>query len=199
MQPESTMLRFIQLLPNASPDGNFLLKDLPGSGNRIDILCRDLAACFSWGPRTWSKENLELVAVIANSKVLVFSNPDDVILEGEVAWATVIRDSLKGDPPDCVKVSDGSTEDIILSYSNPPKSILWVLDEAGPHISSDLLEESVTQNSFMLGDHNGFDSQTETLMYRYSLPKVSLGKKSYLSSHCVASIISEFERLENAR
>ncbi len=98
-----------------------------------------------------------------------------------------------------MKVSEVSTEDIIMKYSNSPRSKLWIMDEAGSHISTVLSEESITQNSFMLGDHKGFDSHTETLMSRYSLPKVSLGKKSYLSSHCVASIISEFERSENAR
>jgi tRNA (pseudouridine54-N1)-methyltransferase len=199
MQPESTMLRFIQLLPNASPRGDFLLRDLPGSGKRIDVLCRDLAACFSWGTKTWLKDDLELVAVIADSKMLVFSNPKEDAPEGEVAWATVIRDSLKDNPPNYVRVADGSTKNVILRYNNPPKSMLWVLDETGSHISTVLQEESVTQNSFMLGDHRGFDSQTENLMSRYSLPKISLGKKSYLSSHCVASIISEFERSENVR
>ena len=194
MQPETTMLRFIQLLPHVSPEGNFLLKDLPGSGNRIDILCRALAACFSWGPKTWDKQNLELVAMIADSRILVFRSPGDETPESEVAWATAIQNSLRDEPPEYVAVSEGSTEDIVLRYNRPPNEKLWVLDETGVHISAVLLEESVTQNSFMLGDYRGFDSQTETLMSKYALTKVSLGKKSYLSSHCVASIISEFER-----
>ncbi|MFW9812129.1 MAG: hypothetical protein ACFFF9_06670 [Candidatus Thorarchaeota archaeon] len=199
MQPETTMLRFIQLLPNASPQGKFLLKDLPGSGKRIDILCRDLEACFSWGPRTWGKDSLEFVAVIADSRIIVFNNPSDAAPESEVSWATVIRNSLNDNPPRYVKVLNGSTEDIILKYCNPHISNLWVLDESGSHISSVRFVRSATQNSFMLGDHKGFDFQTENLLSRYSVPKVSLGKKSYLSSHCVASIISEFERSKNAR
>ena len=194
MQPESTMLRFIQLLPDVSPLGKFLLKDLPGSGKRIDILCRDLAACFSWGPTSWPKENLELVAVIADSKILVFSNPEDNPPQSEVDWAVVIRDSLKEQPPKYVKSLDGSLEDVIIRYNKPPESMLWILEETGSHISTITTEESVTQNSFMLGDHKGFNSQTESLLSRHSLPRVSLGKKSYLSSHCVASLISEFER-----
>ena len=189
------MLRFIQLLPQASPKGDFLLKDLPGSGKRIDILCRDLAACFSWGPISWPKERLELVAIIADSRVLVFENPEEEPPQSEGEWASVIKNSLGNQPPDYVKVSEGSLEDIILQYNNPPMSKLWILEEEGVNISTIDAKHSVTQNSFMLGDHRGFDSQTESLLARYSLPRVSLGKKSYLSSHCVASIISEFERL----
>jgi tRNA (pseudouridine54-N1)-methyltransferase len=194
MQPESTMLRFIQLLPNASTLGDFLLKDLPGSGKRVDILCRDLAACFSWGPTTWPKENLEFVAIIANSQILTFENPSTEIPQSEVEWASVIRDALREQTTNYVKVTEGSVEDSIQKYNNPPKSKLWVLEETGSHISAITSDDSVTQNSFMLGDHKGFELQTEELLSRYSLPRVSLGKKSYLSSHCVASIISEFER-----
>jgi tRNA (pseudouridine54-N1)-methyltransferase len=199
MQPESTMLRFIQLLPDASPIGDFLLKDLPGSGKRIDILCRDLAACFSWSPMTWPKENLELVAVIADSRILTFRNPEEETPQSEVEWATVVSSSLKEQPLDYVTVSEGSLEDIINQYNTQPKSTLWVLEESGTHISILGPKLSTTQNSFMLGDHRGFNSQTESLLSRYSLPRVSLGKKSYLSSHCVASIISEFERSQHAQ
>ncbi|MGY5864296.1 MAG: hypothetical protein RTV41_06805 [Candidatus Thorarchaeota archaeon] len=199
MQPESTLLRFIQLLPQASLKGNFLLKDLPGSGKRIDILCRDLAACFTWGSISWPKERLELVVIIADSRILVFENPEEETPQSESEWASVIKNSLREQPPDYVKVSEGSLEDIIRQYNNPPMSKLWILDETGVHISAIETTHSVTQNSFMLGDNRGFDSQTESLMLRYSLPRVSLGKKSYLSSHCVASIISEFERLSHVR
>lgn len=194
MQPESIMLRFIQLLPEVSLKGDFLLKDLPGSGKRIDVLCRDLAACFSWGPMSWPKESLELVAIFSDSCILTFNHPGKETPQSEVEWATIIRDSLREQPPDYVRVSDGSLEEIVNRFHKPFKSLLWVLEETGSHISTICVKLSSTQNSFMLGDHRGFNSQTENLFSRYSLPRVSLGKKSYLSSHCVASIISEFER-----
>ncbi|TET07045.1 MAG: hypothetical protein E3J86_14315 [Candidatus Thorarchaeota archaeon] len=197
MQPGSAMLRFIQLLPQVSPKGDFILKDLPGSGKRIDILCRDLAACFSWGPITWLKASLELIAIIADTTILTFRHPGDEIPQNEVGWALVIRNSLREQPPEWVSVSNGSVEEIIKMYSNPPESTLWVLDEKGSHVSEIETKLHITQNSFMLGNHKGFNSQTEELIAKYKLPRVSLGKKSYLSSHCVASIISEFERSEN--
>ncbi|MHA1943007.1 MAG: hypothetical protein ACW96M_01295 [Candidatus Thorarchaeota archaeon] len=197
MQPGSTILRFVQLLPEALPDGDFLLKDLPSSGKRIDIVCRDLAACFVWGPKTWPKERIELVMIIADSRILTFTFPGDDAPQSEVEWATVIRNSLKDQPPDYAQTSDGSLEDVIKKYSKPPESVLWVLDEEGADISTIKTNLSTTQNSFMLGDHRGFNSQIESLISEYTLPRISLGKKSYLSSHCVASIISEYERSEN--
>ncbi len=187
------MLRFIQILPNVSISGDFILKDLPGSGKRIDVLCRVLSACFAWGPSKWDKHRIELLAVIGDSIILRIQNPEQKTPTGERAWAQILKDSLKGNPPEYVQVYDGNLESIIIDLNKPPKSIIWILHEEG----EDLKEQDIsmeTDNSFMLGDHQGFNSQTEELTSKYALRKVSLGKTSYLSSHCVAHIISEFER-----
>lgn len=193
--PESTMLRFVQVLPQVSPLGDFLLKDIPGSGKRIDVLCRDLAACFSWGPISWSMSDLEMIAVIGNTKILTFSDPQDQIPNGEVGWASVIRDSLREKPPNYVDVSGETLEDVIKRLNQAGDSKLWVLDEEGTSLFDIQTFSPVTQNSFMLGDHKGFDSQTESTISQYNIQRISLGKKSYLSSHCLAAIISEFERM----
>lgn len=191
----STMIRFVQILPEVSEKGDFLLKDLPGSGKRIDLLSRDLAACFDWGPTVWSKSHLELIAVVGDSKILRFNNPGEDIPLGERAWAELIQESLKGNPPKFVQVADGELEDVIQEYNKPPKSTIWVLYETGSLIDRCKFNISEAQNSFMLGDHRGFDSKTEELISKYKIGKVSLGKISYLSSHCVVSIISQFERM----
>jgi tRNA pseudouridine-54 N-methylase len=136
MQPESIMLRFIQLLPQASLSGNFLLKDLPGSGKRIDVLCRDLAACFSWGPKSWPKESVELIAIISNSRILTFNYPGKETPHSEVEWASIIKDSLMDNPPDYVNTTDGSLEETIIKFHKPVESSLWVLEENGSHIST---------------------------------------------------------------
>jgi tRNA (pseudouridine54-N1)-methyltransferase len=193
--PESTMLRFVQILPQVSPEGEFLLKDLPGSGKRIDVLCRDLAACFSWGPIFWSLASLEMIAVIGNTKIMTFINPQDELPSGEMGWASVIRDSLREKPPNYVDISEGTLEDVIIRLNLARDSKLWVLDEQGTNLFDPHVVRPFTQNSFMLGNHRGFDSQTESIMSQYNIDRISLGKKSYLSSHCLAAIISEFERM----
>lgn len=193
--PESPMLRFVQILPQVSPKGDFLLKDLPGSGKRIDVLCRNLAACFDWGPTSWSKSHLEMIAVIGNVKILTFSDPQDQTPRGEVGWASIIRDSLMEQPPRFVDVSDGTLEDVIKELNQSKNSNLWVLDEEGVNLSDIEEIHPVTQNSFMLGDHRGFDSETEGIISQYTIQRISLGEKSYLGSHCLAAIISEFERM----
>lgn len=192
---DTTMLRFIQLLPDVPVEGNFNLKDLPGTGRRIDVLCRDLAACFDWGPLTWPKEQLELVTLLSNRLVLRFHTPVQTIPKGEIAWASVMRDALRGNPPDFISISHNNLESLIGEYNRPPENNLWILHERGEPFFDQITKFSRTQNSFMLGDHRGFDSQTEECFIEHALRKVSLGNISYLSSHCVVSIISKFERM----
>ena len=192
--PHSTTLRFIQILPDVSPSGDFILKDLPGSGKRIDVLCRVLSSCFEWAPNTWQKEALEVIAVIGDSVILRFRFPKENLPSGERSWAQVLKDSLKGNSPDYIQVSEGNLERVIREFDSSDSSNLWLLHEEGDELNLQEIAISGSDNSFMLGNHRGFNSQTEELISKFALRKVSLGNISYLSSHCVARIISEFER-----
>jgi len=188
------MLRFIQILPNAATTGDFILKDLPGSGKRIDVLCRVLSACFEWASSIWKKEGIEVIAVIGDSVILRFQFPTEVLPSGENAWAQLLKEVLKGNLPNYVQKSEGNLDSVIREFNNSSSSNLWVLHEEGEKLDLQEIAISGSDNSFMLGDHRGFNSQAEKLISKFALRKVSLGDISYLSSHCVAHIISEFER-----
>ena len=189
------MLRFIQLLPNIPPRGDFLLKDLPGSGKRIDVLCRDLAACFEWGPKNWPSSQLELIALFSDEVILAFRRPTEDMPTGEAEWAMAIKRALEGDPPNYIATAECNLESLVKDLNKPPDKLLWVLHEEGKHLNEWKIEVFGTQNSFMLGDYRGFDAQTDELISKYNLNRVSLGKTSYLSSHCLAVVISKFERM----
>lgn len=193
--PDSTLLRFIQLLPNVPPRADFLLQDLPGSGKRIDVLCRDLSACFDWAPISWRKDRLEVVAVLQEHTMITFHQELDRDSHGEVAWASIIQAVLRGERVDGVKLEKRTLEDLIRDIERTDSSEIYVLDEKGASLRKTLDSRIFTQNSFMLGNHRGFDLQTEELIQKHKLKRVSLGQRSYLSSHCIAAIISYFERM----
>jgi len=195
MAQPTGLLRFIQILPQSSTDGKFLLRDLPGSGKRIDILCRCLAACFDWGPSTWQKSQLELTALIGNEVVLTFHHPGGDYVKGEPQWGSIIRDALKGNLSDGVSIKHSSLPDFIAEMLESAGSRLWVLEEDGIPISSGIGKDQASQSSFIVGDHRGFDSGTQRVIDNCNIPSVSLGATSYLSSHCIAAVISEFERM----
>ena len=194
MQPTG-LLRFIQVLPQSSTEGKFLLRDLPGSGKRIDILCRGLAACFDWGPSAWPKSQLELTAVIGNEVILTFHHPGGDYVKGEPQWGSIIRDALKGHLSDNVIIVHSSLHDFITELQESAGSLLWVLEEDGMPISSCIGKDQASRSSFIVGDHRGFDSGTQRVIDNCNIPSVSLGAASYLSSHCIAAVISEFERM----
>lgn len=195
MSVSTGLLRFIQLLPKMSTTGDFLLKDLPGSGKRVDMLCRNLEACFEWGPISWSKDALKFTAVIGDEVTLSFSYPGQNLPKSETEWALVIRDSLKGNPPEYVQADTMDLKGLIDLLQKESSSHLWVLDENGIPLEKEDRLDSTAPNSFMLGDHQGYDSKAEQLFESYCLRRLSLGKASYLSSHCVAAIISNLERM----
>lgn len=193
MSPSTELLRFILLMPDLLITDDFTLRDLPGSGKRIDILCRTLAACFDWGPEIWPKEKLELMAVLSNQITLQFRLPQKMPIS-EVEWAIDIRDALNGNPPEYVNVSELDLHKIILHIKSEGGHI-WVLEERGTpfQIVQDIMP--MIKNSFMLGNHKGFDEDSLRVIKEHNLKTISLGKTSYLGSHCVAAVIARMEML----
>ncbi len=187
------LLRFILVMPETPISGDFILKDLPSSGKRIDILCRTLAACFDWAPEIWPKEKLEVMAVLMNSITLKFRMPPRLPLN-EVEWASDIQRSLRGSPPEYITISHEDLNEAI-SHIKTEGGQIWVLEENGKpmHIVRSL--KPAVKNSFMLGDHKGFDEYSAGLIKEHNLKTISLGKTSYLGSHCVAAVIARMERL----
>ncbi len=192
---EPTRLRFIQLLPKVPPRADFLLRDLPGSGHRIDVLCRDLAACFEWGPASWERSSIELVAVLQGGTTITFNHYDKRDAMGEVGWAQLIQDALMMRSVEGIKVTLQTLENLLEEIMSTRNSEVFMLHEAGGPFQEVVETCRATQNSFMLGDHRGFDSQTEEILTSYGVKRVSLGERSYLSSHCISAIISRFERM----
>jgi tRNA pseudouridine-54 N-methylase len=194
MTENSGVLRFIQLLPDTPPTTNFSSKDLPGSGKRIDILCRVLAAGFDWSPSIIAKTKIEVMAVFSNEVALTVSDPRDDMPVGEVAWVNAILEALRDNPPEYIKIESIELQEILDRLLHEIGSRIVALDEKGDPIVPTFFENKNAQNSFMLGDHRGFDSESLRIIRNKDIQQRSLGEKSYLSSHCVAALISKFER-----
>ncbi|MGV9170629.1 MAG: hypothetical protein ACOC38_11895 [Promethearchaeia archaeon] len=193
--PISIFLRFVLTFPGISTNGEFLLRDLPGSGDRMDVLCRCLSACFGWGPTIVPTKEIELRAILSNSLTLVFSSPENPAKMGETDWARGIRDALKGNPPEYISVLDLDLEENIKDLIDNPSSHLWLLHEKGEN--SIQMWKAALQNSFILGPHKGYDSHALKVARDYGIPQLSVGPLPYLGSHCIASVITEAERMKN--
>jgi tRNA pseudouridine-54 N-methylase len=195
MMDQVEYLRFILHLPEISEEGNFLLKDLPGSGKRIDVLCRSLAVCFDWGPSKLDKSYLEVFALVGKSSCLRIRNPDTEMPRGEVWWASAIKDALTGSSLPFISIENLSLEDVVEEVLETDGDRLWVLDEAGSESVKGNLSRSNAQNSFIIGGYRGFNSEALTIFEDHSIYRLTLGTTSYLTSHCIAAIISMYEEM----
>ncbi len=158
----------------------------------MDILCRSLAACFDWGPTTWPKSTLEFVALISDRISLRFRDPGEALPRGEVEWAEVIKRALGDSDIDFGRRERAGLPQLLAEFN---QGHVWALDETGQPFEEIEIMDPHDQNTFIVGDHHGFDSQTQRMLNDHSIYRISIGKTSYLSSHCVAAVISKFERM----
>lgn len=189
-----TGLRFVGIYSTISADAEFSMKDLPGSGRRVDVLCRSLEACFDWAAESLNAAIIEYVAVLEDETVLRFTNPGDAEGKGETWWAGHIRNSLKNNPPPFVRVMKITFETLLQDLRKERNQQIFVLEEEGRPLRTRMLEQASPQYSFILGDHRGFSERTRSVFHSFDIPPISLGPKSYLGSHSVAAVISELER-----
>jgi tRNA pseudouridine-54 N-methylase len=194
MAKQPGLLRFVLVFPTLPVSGQFHTKDLPGSGKRIDVLCRSLASCFDWGPTTWPKEKLQVAAIIGNQVILEIGYPDTKIPHGEVSWAMEVRQALNGNPSSYIEVKEMGLADYIDEILSAPNSKVWALDETGSDITDASGFDDTSNHSMLIGDHKGYNEETLAILANRSIYRISLGKTSYLGSHCIAAIIGLLER-----
>ncbi len=187
-------IQFLMSYPDIPTDGKLILKDLPGSGKRIDVLCRCLASGFDWGIADLERIRIEFAVFLKDDITLFFSKPKEEGTRGEVWWARQIQNALQGNPPNFIRVTDKNLREHITDLLQRNYKI-FALDEDGEELD-EAVDVGSAQYSFMLGNHRGFDKIAQKVIREHQLPSVSLGTRSYLGSHCVATIISKFELSE---
>lgn len=195
MTNQPGLLRFVLVFPTIPTSGQFHTKDLPGSGKRIDVLCRSLAASFEWGPTTWSRENIQVAAIIGDQVTLEIGHPNLQGPQGEVAWAFDIKLALNGRPPSYIEIKDMGLADYIDSIASEPNSKIWALEETGDYIAEVSGFDATFNNSILIGDQKGYNRESQAVIADRSIYRISLGKTSYLGSHCIAAIIGLLERM----
>ena len=135
---------------------------------------------------------LEFVAVIADNTTLRIRDPGESLPRGEVQWADTIRRALAESDIDFGQCQRLGLSDILAELH---QGHVWALEETGEPFGENRITNPHGENTFIIGDHRGFDFQTQRILEDHSIYRLSIGNTSYLSSHCVAAIISKFESL----
>ncbi len=194
----SVVRTFIIKANKAHTRADFSLKDLPGTSGRIDLLCRSLNSAFllSHGFRKNIRVWLNLNGPPNPPKTIRFEgseikpktiNPDEISLAKIIIKALKVGEGIKEPAKEYpvlpgVYVSNLRFEDIIRRTIK--NSALYYLHEEGKPIERINFKGNV---AFVLGDHEGLAREDEAFLEGIA-EKVSVGKKSYLTSHVIAYV-----------
>lgn len=192
------MRRFVVIGHKAASAPGFSLKDLPGTGGRLDILARCVGNAFlvSHGLRA----DVELAtlhlgppsppkAVWMQAARLKHLNPDErttaTLLEkalGAPTTGPVWQPATPG-----VQVAVRTLAELLDEWRDP----LFVLHEDGEDVARADLPARAT---FVLGDHLGFTAEEEALLAARGAARVSLGPVSLQADQCVTALHNHLDR-----
>ena len=178
---------YVKSRAKTSPDIN--LKDLPGSAGRLDIVARCINAAFwlSYGIRKnvifhtilHGEPNAPVYIRLEGEKLRKVS-PDErsiAIFIGKALKKFDEKHEVESTPG--IFVARKSFEELL--EENRDKNF-YLLDENGEDISN----VEIKTPFFLLGDNVDMSPEEKKLALDYGAKLVSLDKKSYLSSHCIA-------------
>jgi tRNA (pseudouridine54-N1)-methyltransferase len=177
---------------SARTEGDFSLNDLPGSGGRMDILCRCVNASFflSHDLRRDVTCYLVLCGGPAGPKTVRFSgdvlrslSPDErsagaLIKKAlEMVCGSEFRESAAG-----VFVRKGGLERLMTEHP------FAVLDEKG----TDIRTGESLPDCYLLSDHQNFSEQEESLTA--GCPRYSVGPECLHADHTITVLQNELDR-----
>ena len=176
----------------ARTDGVFSLNDLPGSGGRMDVLCRCVNASLflSHDLRRDTDCYLVLCGEPAGPKTVRFSgstvrslSPDERSAGALIKKAldlpvgSEFRDAAPG-----ISVRKGG----LLRLMN--EHTFGVLDEKG----SDIRSAGTLPGAFVLSDHLNFTQEEESLLHE--CPRYSVGPACLHADHAITVVHNELDR-----
>jgi tRNA (pseudouridine54-N1)-methyltransferase len=176
----------------ARTDGNFSINDLPGSGGRMDVLCRCVNASLflSHDLRRDVDCYLVLLGVPSGPKTVKFSgqsvrslSPDERSAAAlikkviDVPCGSEFREAAEG-----VSIRKGGLERLT---RNLP---FGVLDETG----EDIRVAKELPGAFLLSDHLNF-TEAENELVR-DCPRYSVGPKCLHADHTITVVHNELDR-----
>ncbi len=189
------MRRFVILGHKVPLDGGFTLNDLPGSGGRIDVLCRAIGASLfiSHGMR----RDVETVLLIQNA--IQIRIPGDRVRHlnpDERSTAALLQRALQGASPDEAQTTPGLfaspftlQQCLDRLYQLDAKPV--VLHEHGIPFESFRVPE---HPAFILSDHLDFTEEEEGTLA--DLERVSLGPTPLHTSQCITIVHYLLDRQE---
>ncbi|HMF29914.1 MAG TPA: hypothetical protein VKK79_00760 [Candidatus Lokiarchaeia archaeon] len=164
------------------------LKDLTVAGKRVDVICRAALAALWWGETLL--QHVTFIAAFKHHAALFIegtSLPASEFPRTELRLAHLLREVFAGrETLVGINFVDKTFGEIIRELLDEG-TLVWWLDEEGPLVEN--LFAPGQAIAFVLGDHVGM-SEEFLAEFATTLPRVSLGPRSYLGSACIQLVLS---------
>lgn len=186
------MTSFAIIGHRARTDGGFSINDLPGSGGRMDVLCRcvNTSLFLSHDLRRDAECYLILCGEPAGPKTVKFSgslvrslSPDERSAAAlikkviDTPCGSEFREGAQG-----VFIRNGGLERLMT------EQVFGVLDEKG----TDIRKAECLPDAFLLSDHLNFSEAEETMIQ--NCPRFSVGPKCLHADHTITLVHNELDR-----
>lgn len=197
-------LTFILDAPRCRTTDDFLIRDVPGTSGRLDVVCRILAATFHTAPQL--NPHLCFLAILGgppNPPILlrVTSTTAENIPESELACALILKGVLRQYRTTGPEQSDiwpqfsltkKSFEETLQETSKTANQIYYLVEKGEPFEKTHL--DLANPLTFILGDDQGLPKEHEEKLSKYDIRRVSIGEQSYLGSQVVTLVLLELAR-----
>jgi len=198
-----TMREFIVVGHKARTDGNFNLNDLPGSGGRMDILCRCVNSALFLSHDLRRDVIIYLILlgepympgiVKFEGENVRYLNPDErssgSLIKKALEKSAIPRwrESTSG-----VWIRLGGLADLLEEVLTDEKRLFYMRED-GDNIR-DEFKENVPENVvFIFGDHTGMTPEEETVIQDSNAKTINVGPKSLHADHCIILVNNEMDR-----
>lgn len=193
--------------PRCRTDGSFLIRDVPGTSGRLDVVCRVLLSTFRAVPELCS--NLQFFAVLGGPptpplQLQVKDVAPKALPESELACSIILKTLLyqfgKSEQthhknwPEFSLSKKGFAE--TLKEEAPAESHIFYLIERGKPLEE--IPVSFEQPMLIvLGDDKGLPKDHEEILYQYKVQEVSVGTRSLLGSQVISLLLLNLARYLN--
>tara|TARA_A100001037_G_scaffold19927_1_gene16859 strand:- start:4867 stop:5454 length:588 start_codon:yes stop_codon:yes gene_type:complete len=186
------MRQFIVVSHTATIDPGFSLNDLPGSGGRMDLLCRCVGSSLLISHA--SRSNARIYLLLQNQITIRIEGSEIRYLHpDERCIAALIKKALEKIPDTIGQIEVESTPGIYISKRNF-RSLLTSIESSGTFIHLD--EEGSSSHTFslpqepifILSDHQNFSPLETDILTEYVEKTMSLGPISLHADHSITII-----------
>lgn len=188
------MREFVLYARKAATSPDFALDDLPSSGGRMDLVARCISNAL-WLSHSLREDScIHIVAYGRPNPPVVISfygaklrgvSPDE---RNIAAWIRTVLAAKRKNPGITIRAI--SFQQLVEELASSGR-FFYVLHERGQDIRTVELKADAV---FVLGDHLGLPRNEERFIARFAHEKISLGRRSYLASHCITVLHYELDR-----